>query len=88
MVRKIRIPRWQHILLVIYKSPERERYGERLNRIVQGSRTHLRVVLQGLVREGLITMKVRKNKKPVILTEKGERMAIALMELRSEFLYS
>ena len=75
-------PRWNEVLLQIYKSRDASRYGERLNRLVRGSRTHLRKVISMLERHQLIEIIPSKKIKRILLTDKGNRVAALLLELR------
>ena len=88
MNKKLRIPRWQYVLLAIHKAPVHHRYSEKLNRQIKGSRTYLRTVVKRLAKNGLIEIEPMGQKKSLILTEKGLRVATSIMQLRSEFLTS
>ena len=82
MVQYPKLPRWNDVLLQIYKSRDTTRYGEKLNRLVKGSRTHLRRVLVMLERHGLIEIIPSKKIKRLLLTDKGRRVAALLLEVR------
>ena len=77
-------PRWHDVLLAIYRQKEDHRYSTRLNRYLKGSLTHLRIIVKRLERNGLIRILPQKNKKNIILTDKGERIAQAVMHIREE----
>ena len=77
-------PRWQDVLLAIPRLSENQRYCEKLNRLVKGSRTHLRKVVQHLVELGLLREERAGRVKKLSLTDRGQRIALALSELKSE----
>ncbi len=86
MAKKLSIPRWQRMLIEIHKASNHNRYGSYLIRTLGGSRTHIRQVLRKLERQGLVTLKRHHNRKVIVLTERGECIARAVMELQVSFL--
>lgn len=84
MLYFLRLPRWNHVLLEIYRSPEGARYCERLTRRVKGSQSHLRDVVKMLERHRLIRIEPTSKVKKLTLTEKGRKVALHLLEVRAE----
>lgn len=82
MVNKLRMPRWNDVLLAIYKSQDSGRYCQRLNRRVKGSLTHLRDIVQALARQKLIEVYNQKKIKRIRLTEKGQRVAVHILKIK------
>ncbi|MCH9031190.1 MAG: hypothetical protein IIB00_02885 [candidate division Zixibacteria bacterium] len=85
MKRKLSIPRWQFVLLAIHQSPRSQRYCERLNRIVKGSRSYIRSIVDKLAKSDLVTILPSGRTKTIDLTDKGRRAAESVLKLRSEF---
>jgi len=84
MTASLHSPLWHEVLLAIRKSPERERYSERLNRRVQISLTRVRDLVKLLAIHDLVRFKPTKKIKYIELTEKGVRVSSLLFEMRSE----
>ena len=82
MARSPKLPRWNDILLEIYKSREGARYGEKLNRGVKGSRTHLREIIHMIEQSGLIEVIPGKKIKRLLLTDRGQKIAELLLQLK------
>lgn len=85
MAPKLTIPRWQRMLIEIYRASTHNRYGSYLIRTIGGSRTHIREVLRRLERQGLVTLQRLHNRKIILLTERGKSIAGAVMELQVNF---
>lgn len=79
----LRLPKWNDVLLEIYRSPEKYRYCEKLNRSVKASLTHLREILHLLAVNNLIEILPSPKIKRIVLTEKGRRVALSVMEVRN-----
>ena len=77
------VPRWQQVLLAIYKSSEEHRYCERLNRIIRGSRSYLGRTVKRLAEQGLITIHPMSKIKWLSLTDKGKRVLHSIIEMRT-----
>lgn len=84
MTRRLRIPRWNDILIEIYKNQHRFRYCEKLYKIVNCSKTHMRQIVKQLAKHKLITIVPIRKMKALILTKKGEKLIEPLMLIRSE----
>lgn len=84
MGKRLRMPKWNHVLLEIHRSREHQRYCERLNRTVKCSMTHLRDVVKHLERHGLIEFKPASKVKHIEITDKGKRVIYCIMQMKSE----
>ena len=78
------MPRWHDVLLAIHKSRERNRYCEKLNRIIKGSRSHLRELVKLLARLRLIEIHPTRKIKLLALTEKGKKTVASIMQMRTQ----
>jgi Mn-dependent DtxR family transcriptional regulator len=85
MSKTLRIPRWQRMLIEIFKASTHNRYGSYLIRVLGGSRTHIRYLLSKLERQGLVLLMRLQNRKTISLTDRGEKIAKAVMELQMSF---
>lgn len=84
MISSLRMPRWNDVLLAIYKSRGSCRYCEKLNRTVRASRTHIREIVRTMALHKLIEV-IHTNKiKRLELTEKGKKIAGYVMGIRAE----
>jgi len=84
MTCSLYLPRWNDVLVEIYSSANGNRYCQKLNRGVKGSLTHLREVVRLLEKYELIEIVPTKKIKQINLTEKGKRVCINIMNLKSE----
>jgi|APFre7841882654_1041346.scaffolds.fasta_scaffold91566_1 predicted transcriptional regulator len=84
MIHTLRLPRWNDVLLELYKSQQRQNYCEKLNRRVKTSRSHIQAIVKLLEKNGLITITPGKKLKKLSLTERGKDVATAIQQLRSE----
>ena len=84
MTPSLRMPRWGDVLVEIYKSEERYRYCEKLNRGVKGSRSHIREIVKLLEECNLIEIIPTKKIRKLALTEKGHKVTLAILTIRSE----
>ena len=84
MIYSLRLPRWNDVLLAIYRCRDNSRYCEKLNRKVKASRTHLREIVKLLARQRLIRIVPGTKVKLLQLTSKGRRIAACILEIRSE----
>ena len=84
MISKPNMPRWHDVLVAIHRSRERNRYCEKLNRVVKGSRSHLRELVKQLTRLSLIEIQPTSKIKRLALTEKGRKIVVSIMEIRSQ----
>lgn len=77
------MPRWQEVLLGIYRSRKRHRYAERLHRLIKGSRTYIREVVRRLAAYDLIQIVPTKKIKKLKLTERGRKVIHSILEMQS-----
>ena len=84
MYRTLTLPKWNHLLVSLYKSQPHERYAERLNRRMRSSLTHLRELVRALESHRLIELYSEKKRKMLILTEKGRRVTNSTQSILSE----
>lgn len=84
MIHKLRLPRWNDVLLEIYKSQHRHSYCERLNRRVRTSRSHIQAIVKLLEQNGLVERESGKKLKRLTLTDRGKEIALAIQQLRLE----
>ena len=87
MTCSLYLPRWNDVLVEIFNEVNGNRYCQKLNRRVKGSLTHLRGVVRLLEKFGLVKIVPTKKIKQIILTEKGRRACINIMNLKSELKY-
>ena len=84
MISRLSLPRWHDVLLEIYKARETNRYCEKLNRKLQASLNHVREIVRLLADHNLIRIRLRRKVKQLLLTEKGARVALWVMNIKSE----
>lgn len=84
MIQKLRLPRWNDVLLELYKDQQRQNYCEKLNRRVKTSRSHIQAIVKLLEENGLITITPGKKLKRLTLTDRGKEIALAIQQLRLE----
>ena len=84
MTCSLRLMRWTDVLLAIHRSKDHHCYCERLYRVVGCSRTHIRVIAKRLAESELVEITPIRNVKMLSLTEKGRRVTISLLALKSE----
>jgi len=84
MIHWFRLSGWQKMLLLIYRTRDRECYAERLYKKVKGSRSHARDVIRGLGKRGLIDINEDSKTKMITLSMKGRRIAEALLQVKTE----
>ncbi len=78
------MPRWSDVLVEIYKRAEFHRYCEKLNRGVKGSLSHLREIVKLLEKHDLIEIVPTRKIKRINLTERGKRVSISILNIKSE----
>ena len=75
------------MLALLYKTPDKYRYCQKLNIGIRGSLTHLRQVVRLLEANELIEIIPTKKIKRIHLTERGKNVARAILEIKSEITY-
>lgn len=83
MTSDLRLPRWNDVLIAIYKNQDRENYCEKINRRVKGSLTHVREIVKQLDQAGLIETERETKINRLKLTSSGEKVANSIIEIRS-----
>jgi Mn-dependent DtxR family transcriptional regulator len=86
MIRKIRIPLWFDVLIEIHKSKDGHRYCEKIKKRVKGSRSQINEIVKKLEQDELITINPTRKIKKLSLTEKGLKIALALITVKSQLL--
>jgi len=84
MISLLKIPRWNDVLTEIHKTQEKYRYCEKLNKGVKCSRTHIREIVKLLAENKLVEIIPTKKIKKIALTEKGHKVTIAILTIKSE----
>lgn len=80
----LRLPRWNQVLLEIYKSQNKPSYSQKLNRRLKASLTHIREIIKQLVAYKLVEVRPKHRIKRLVLTDRGRRVAASLQEIRYE----
>jgi predicted transcriptional regulator len=88
MPSSIRLQRWNDVLIAISKARNRQCYCERLYKIIQCSRTHMREIVAQLLDENLIEITPSRKIKYLELTDKGKRVIDSLQTINSELTHS
>ena len=83
-MRIIKLPRWNDVLIEIYKRPDRLLYCEKLYKDVKCSRTQTREIVKLLNKYNLIEIIPTKKIKQLCLTEKGRKVGSALILIKAE----
>ncbi len=83
MIQRLKLPRWNEILIEIYKNKNNNKYSQKLNRNIKGSLSHLRAIVKKLEKRNIIKVTPNKNQKDLELTEKGEKIAIAVLTIKT-----
>ena len=84
MENVLRLPRWIHVLLEIYKSQNKPSYCQRINRRLKASLSHIREIIKQLVTYKLVEIRPKHRIKRLVLTDRGRRIAASLQEIRYE----
>ena len=84
MIPLLRLPRWNDVLLEIYKSGERNPYCEKLNRSLKASLTHIRDIVKSLAEHSLVEVKPNHKIKRLALTKRGKRVAVWIFQIKAE----
>lgn len=84
MILSLSMPRWSDVLVEISKRAEIHRYCEKLNKGVKGSLSHLREIVKLLEKYDLIEIAPTRKIKKIMLTERGKRVSISILNIKSE----
>ena len=80
----LRLPRWNQVLVEIYRNKDKPSYSQKLNRRLKASLTQIREIVKQLHSHELIEIQKRHKIKHLVLTEKGRRIAASLQEVKFE----
>ncbi len=80
----LRLPRWNHVLLEIYRCQDKPSYSQKLNRRLKASLTHIREIVKQLEEHDLIEIQPMHKIKCLVLTDRGRRIATSLQEVKCE----
>jgi len=72
------------VLVEIHKNKENNRYCEKLNRRIRGSRSYIRETVKLLAKNSLIDIKPLKKIKLLKLTDKGKKITDSIIQIRTE----
>jgi len=84
MPPRLRLTKWNEILIAISNCQRRCCYCEKLSRKISGSLTYLRDTIKALANNELIEIKPDKKIKWLYLTGKGKKISCALQEIKEE----
>ena len=84
MISRLSLPKWHDVLLAIYKARDSNRYCEKLNRKLQSSLTHVREIVRLLADHNLVAIQASQKVKQLDLTDKGRKVALWIMNIKSE----
>ena len=84
MERLLCLPKWTEVLIQIHKAPEHRRYCQRINREVKASINHLRAIVKLLEEANLIEIVPTKKINKIRLTEKGVRIAVNILNIKTQ----
>jgi len=69
------LPRWQEVLIAIFKLPETQRYPQRLYRVCPTSSSHAKTIIKTLNRLQLIRIDKTSSRRFLKLTPKAKHLA-------------
>ena len=84
MSDKLTLPIWIEIIIEILKKNGRSTYCETLGRKGIGSLTHIRKLVKTMEKNGLIEIIQDSKINKISITDKGIRVATALMQIKTE----
>ena len=84
MSSSIYLPVWIDVLVQLHKAPDNRRYSQRISREVDTSKNHFRAIVKRLTEEKLIDILPTRKIHRIIVTEKGKRVAAAILSIQSE----
>ena len=82
MSKKIFLPKWTELLIVLYNTPEEQRYCGRRHRKTGMTTRHLRSIITDLEKMNIIARQARSKIKYIQLTETGARLAELFIEVK------
>jgi Mn-dependent DtxR family transcriptional regulator len=78
------MPRWNNVLVGINNSMDQYSYCQRLSRQVKGSLTYLREIVKLLEENDLVEVIPSRKIKRLVLTEKGKKVTVSILNIKSE----
>lgn len=84
MIKHLRLPKWNEIILEIYRNRRGFSYSQKLNRRVKGSIGYFGYMVKALASKNLVRIIPTKNIKRLELTDKGKKVASAISDIKSE----
>lgn len=84
MIRSLYLPRWYDVLLQLKKTPEEKRYCQKIYQQVRVSSNHVRNIVKLLEQHRLIEIMPTKKIKRITVTERGKRVAVSILNIKSE----
>jgi len=84
MTSPIYLPVWVNVLIQLYKAPEYKRYCQKMIREIKTSSNHLRAIVRLLAKEELIVITPTKKINHITVTDKGKRIALHMINVKSE----
>ena len=84
MIKHLRLPKWNEILLEIYSNRRGYSYCQKLNKSVRGSIGYIGHMVKALARKNLVRITPKKNINRLELTDKGKKVASAIFEIKTE----
>ena len=72
------------MLVELYNAPEQNRYCQKINRVVNASANHIREIVQLLEQHRFVEINPTRQIKKIRVTEKGERVALSILKIKSE----
>ncbi len=84
MTSSIYLPKWNEVLVALYRAPDYRRYCQKINHQVESSANHIREIVKQLTKKKLIEIFATKKIKRIFVTDKGKRVAISILDIMSE----
>ena len=84
MLSRLRVPRWNDVLLAIHQTPEKHRYTQKIITKTKASSTQVGEIIKQLEKYNLIEINPGLKIKKINLTEKGKKIALAVMSIKLE----
>lgn len=87
MIASLYLPRWNDVLVEISRTPNQYRYCQKLNRGIKASSNHIRAIVKLLEQNRLVEIIPSPKIKRIRLTEKGDRVTLYFLKIRTELRY-
>ena len=76
------LPRWQEVLIAIFKLSETQRYPQKLYRVCPTSSSHAKTIIKTLHYYNLIHINKKGSRRFLKLTSQGETLSQHLIQVR------